>query len=106
LIKPQYVDAIPKAIKGAQTVSTLLDARLELDNKQLLCDELELNQVLDREIAQLSGGELQRFAIAITCVQKADVCVRIYFLWPYFQMTFPTGTCSMNLPVTSISSSG
>jgi len=34
---------------------------------------IELGQVLDREMEQLSGGELQRFAIAIACVQKADV---------------------------------
>jgi translation initiation factor RLI1 len=28
---------------------------------------------MDREVNKLSGGELQRFAIATTCVQKADV---------------------------------
>lgn len=33
----------------------------------------ELNQVLDRDIGLLSGGELQRFAIGIVCVQQADV---------------------------------
>ena len=33
----------------------------------------ELNQVADRDIDKLSGGELQRFAIGIVCVQKADV---------------------------------
>ncbi len=73
LIKPQYVDHIPRAIKGAQTVTQMLDSKVELDNKQRMCDELELNHVLEREITQLSGGELQRFAIAMTCVQRADV---------------------------------
>jgi len=34
---------------------------------------LELEEVLDREIAHLSGGELQRFAIAMVCVSQADV---------------------------------
>ena len=33
----------------------------------------ELNQVRDRDIDLLSGGELQRFAIGIVCVQEADV---------------------------------
>jgi ATP-binding cassette subfamily E protein 1 len=33
----------------------------------------ELNQVKDRDIGLLSGGELQRFAIGLVCVQKADV---------------------------------
>lgn len=73
LIKPQYVDHIPRAIKGTMTVTQMLDSKLELDNKQLMCDELELNKVLDREISQLSGGELQRFAIAMSCIQRADV---------------------------------
>ncbi|KZT25694.1 RNAse L inhibitor-type ATP binding cassette protein [Neolentinus lepideus HHB14362 ss-1] len=73
LIKPQYVDHIPRAIKGVMTVSQMLDSKKELDNKQKLLDELELNEVLEREVSQLSGGELQRFAIAMTCIQSADV---------------------------------
>jgi ATP-binding cassette subfamily E protein 1 len=77
LIKPQYVDHIPRAIKGQMTVSQMLDSKLELDNKQHLCDELELNKVLDRDVTQLSGGELQRFAIAMSCIQRADVSVSL-----------------------------
>jgi ATP-binding cassette, sub-family E, member 1 len=34
---------------------------------------LELDEVLNRNIGDLSGGELQRFAIAMVCVAKADV---------------------------------
>ena len=34
---------------------------------------VELHQVSDRDINLLSGGELQRFAIGIVCVQQADV---------------------------------
>ena len=76
LIKPQYVDQIPKAIKGPmRTVTQMLDSKLERDNKQQMCDLLELNDVLERDISQLSGGELQRFAIAMTCIQRADVYV-------------------------------
>lgn len=77
-IKPQYVDQIPRSLKEAHkklTVSELLDLNVELDNKQLMCDELELNEVLERQVGQLSGGELQRFAIAAACIQKADVYV-------------------------------
>ncbi|KAK7061822.1 ABC transporter E family member 2 [Favolaschia claudopus] len=73
LIKPQYVDHIPKAVKGKLSVSQMLDTKLELNNKEHMCDVLELNNVLDRDVTQLSGGELQRFAIAMSCVQKADV---------------------------------
>lgn len=67
------MDHIPRAIKGELTVNQMLDQKLELDNKQQMLDELELNEVLDRQVTQLSGGELQRFAIAMSCIQKADV---------------------------------
>merc|ERR1712232_663061 len=33
----------------------------------------ELGHVLDREVGVLSGGELQRFAIAAVCVQHSDI---------------------------------
>jgi translation initiation factor RLI1 len=36
---------------------------------------LDLSDVRDRTVEQLSGGELQRFAIALCCVQSADVYV-------------------------------
>ena len=35
--------------------------------------EAELNHVLDRDVKVLSGGELQRFAIAIVAIQQSDV---------------------------------
>jgi ATP-binding cassette subfamily E protein 1 len=60
------------------TVSEMLDSKLELDNKAHMCDVLELNKVLDREVSQLSGGELQRFAIAMSCIQRADVYVKTF----------------------------
>lgn len=73
LIKPQYVDHIPKAIKGNKTVRNMLEGKLQLDNLEEVIDLLDLKEVTEREPGQLSGGELQRFAIAMTCVQKADV---------------------------------
>lgn len=79
LIKPQYVDQIPKAYEkkfpdaADRKVGKLLQERSEMGNLQQMIDLLELTEVLDRDLNQLSGGELQRFAIALTCVQKADV---------------------------------
>ena len=35
--------------------------------------ELDLNHLQDRDVGQLSGGELQRFCIAFTAVTDADV---------------------------------
>ncbi|KAF8342773.1 P-loop containing nucleoside triphosphate hydrolase protein [Cantharellus anzutake] len=51
----------------------MLDGKQQRDNKAEICGLLELNEVLQRQPAQLSGGELQRFAIAIACIQEADV---------------------------------
>lgn len=74
IVKPQYVDQLPRAIKGpVNTVGPLIKAKVELDNMKHIMDTLELNNVKDREIGVLSGGELQRFAIALVCVQQADV---------------------------------
>lgn len=74
--KPQYVDQIPKAIKGTdRAVGHIISQRSQVDEARLdeITTELELKQVWDRDVDLLSGGELQRFAIAMVCVQKADV---------------------------------
>ncbi|TPX63098.1 hypothetical protein SpCBS45565_g06861 [Spizellomyces sp. 'palustris'] len=71
IIKPQYVDHLPKTVKGK--VNEILTAKLELDNKDFLIDQLDLHDVLERNIENLSGGELQRFAIAVASVQRADI---------------------------------
>ncbi|AQZ09237.1 RLI1 (YDR091C) [Zygosaccharomyces parabailii] len=76
IIKPQYVDNIPRAIKGpVQQVGELLKLRMEKEQDEVkyLLKQLDLTHVMKREIANLSGGELQRFAIAMSCVQDADV---------------------------------
>jgi ATP-binding cassette subfamily E protein 1 len=69
--KPQYVDKIPKAIKG--NVSELLekiDQRKVLDR---LSDQLELKKIWARSLDVLSGGELQRVAVTATLCRDADV---------------------------------
>lgn len=71
IIKPQYVDAIPRAIKGQ--VGEIVNRKDERDVADEIINELQLGGVLDREISVLSGGELQRFALAIVAVQEADV---------------------------------
>lgn len=73
LIKPQYVDHIPRAIKGKQTVNQMLQGKNERDNIEDILTALDLHVVLEREVTQLSGGELQRFAIGMSCVQNADM---------------------------------
>ncbi|XP_057799023.1 ABC transporter E family member 2 [Salvia miltiorrhiza] len=71
IIKPQYVDHIPKAVQG--NVGQVLSQKDERDMKQELAADLELIQVMDRNVGDLSGGELQRFAIAVVAVQNAEI---------------------------------
>eukprot|EP00418_Pyrodinium_bahamense_P070956 CAMPEP_0179090032 /NCGR_PEP_ID=MMETSP0796-20121207/41054_1 /TAXON_ID=73915 /ORGANISM="Pyrodinium bahamense, Strain pbaha01" /LENGTH=611 /DNA_ID=CAMNT_0020787597 /DNA_START=66 /DNA_END=1901 /DNA_ORIENTATION=+ len=71
MIKPQYVDHIPKQIAG--TVGDILDKKDEKKSREHFSRELELAHLQEREIQNLSGGELQRFAIAVLCVQDASV---------------------------------
>lgn len=71
VIKIQYVDSIPAAVKG--TVGKIvrrLDGRGV--HKEMLM-KLQLDHVVDREVELLSGGELQRFAICVVAVQQAQV---------------------------------
>jgi len=71
VLKLQYVDQIPKAVKGS--VREWLEKKSDNNNLEEMIDILDLGSVLDRRVEDLSGGELQRFAIAMVCVQKADV---------------------------------
>eukprot|EP00026_Physarum_polycephalum_P004940 Phypoly_transcript_04966.p1 GENE.Phypoly_transcript_04966~~Phypoly_transcript_04966.p1 ORF type:complete len:610 (+),score=120.49 Phypoly_transcript_04966:125-1954(+) len=71
IIKPQYVDHIPRAVKGF--VQDILANKDEKKVKQQISEDLDLLKVQTRNINDLSGGELQRFAIAVVCVQEADI---------------------------------
>jgi ATP-binding cassette, sub-family E, member 1 len=72
--KPQYIDYIPKVFSG--TVRELLKNTDERDKLFDLLPVLKLNPILDHEIGTLSGGELQRVAIAACLARDAD----LYFL--------------------------
>jgi ATP-binding cassette subfamily E protein 1 len=71
IVKPQYVDNIPKAVKG--TVDKIMIEKDEKKIREKIVDDLDLQSVGNREIGILSGGELQRFAIGVACVQEADI---------------------------------
>lgn len=68
-LKPQYVDNIPKAFKGK--VSELL-SKIDAKRVKEITETLEIDHILDRTLDKLSGGELQRVAIAATLLKKAD----------------------------------
>ncbi|KAG7662985.1 RLI1 [[Candida] subhashii] len=76
IIKPQYVDNIPRALvkSPVKEVGAILAAKNERKSEfDYILDIMELKHVLKREVVNLSGGELQRFALAMTCVQDAQV---------------------------------
>lgn len=69
-IKPQLVYLIPKIFKG--TVLELLKKYDERNTRDLLIDELGLKNSLTKNISTLSGGELQRVAVAVAASKEAD----------------------------------
>ncbi|MBP2046565.1 ribosome biogenesis/translation initiation ATPase RLI [Methanobacterium aggregans] len=68
--KPQMVDLLPKVVKGK--VRTLLEGVDERGAMDETLDTLEIRSILDRDISKLSGGELQRVAIAAAVLRDAD----------------------------------
>merc|ERR1712088_104144 len=54
VMKPQYVDQIPRAVKGS--VQSLLDKKDEMKNQDSVCEILDLMRVKDRNVEDLSGG--------------------------------------------------
>lgn len=70
-IKPQYVDQLPRAVKGE--VGRIIAAKDKRGVGDQLARELQLDHLLERQVGDLSGGELQRFAICVVAVQNADI---------------------------------
>jgi ATP-binding cassette subfamily E protein 1 len=72
--KPQYVDRIPDRFDGE--TRALLERTDERGVVDELAARLSIEPVLDQPIDSLSGGELQRVALAATVARDAD----FYFL--------------------------
>jgi ATP-binding cassette subfamily E protein 1 len=69
--KPQDITYIPKYVEGK--VSKLLKKNDKQDRLNKIAEELNLMEILDRDISILSGGELQRVAIAAAYLKDGDV---------------------------------
>ncbi|MFH0870394.1 MAG: ribosome biogenesis/translation initiation ATPase RLI [archaeon] len=69
--KPQQVDFIPKQFKGK--VIDLLKKADEKKELEKIASLLDLTEVLDHDISKISGGELQRVAIAACVLKKANI---------------------------------
>ena len=74
--KLQYVDLLPQALAPlGLSVRELLAAKDGRGALGKVVEQLELAPVLGRRVEQLSGGELQRLALALALLQRADVYV-------------------------------
>lgn len=84
IIKPQYVDQIPKAAKG--TVGSILDRKDETKTQAVVCQQLDLTHLKERNVEDLSGGSCRDSLV------------------PWFAYRRLTFLCLMNLLVTLMSS--
>ena len=71
--KPQHVELIPKKAKGK--VKDLLKKVDENGRLDEVVKDLEIEDILENKINQISGGELQRVAIAATVLKKANLYI-------------------------------
>ena len=69
--KPQNITSIPKFVSGK--VHELLEKNDVSSKLDIISEKLNLTEILDRSIAVLSGGELQRVAIAAAYLKDGDI---------------------------------
>lgn len=69
--KPQYVDRISRVVSGK--VGELLEKVDERNKLGQLTKKLQLETIWNRKLKVLSGGELQRVAVAASICRDADV---------------------------------
>lgn len=71
--KPQSVELIPKNASG--TVRELLSKIDEKGEMEKIGEMLNITEIFERDIKKVSGGELQRVAIAATVLKKANLYI-------------------------------
>jgi len=73
IVKPQYVDKLPKVLKG--TIKEVLKKSDSLGKLDEMVEKLGLENVLDKEIQkeEISGGELQLVSIAAALLKDVDL---------------------------------
>ena len=73
IIKPQYVDKLPKIMKGK--IGDILKKSDTTNKFESIVEKLGLSSVLDKEIqkSEISGGELQLVSIAAALLKDVDL---------------------------------
>ncbi|RZC72339.1 hypothetical protein C5167_035504, partial [Papaver somniferum] len=86
----------PKMVKG-NIVGKVLEQKDEINVKEDLCRDLELNQVTDRNVGDLSGGKLQScFQVAETPEESAEE-IHSYARYKYHTMSKPQGNFKLHV---------
>ncbi|KAI5148375.1 ATP-binding cassette, sub-family E, member 1 [Enteropsectra breve] len=78
--KIQYIDKIPKILQKRfenkeVTVKEVIEKMDERGMKDYYISKFYLKNIMSRQLTELSGGELQRFCIAVACMKNADLYV-------------------------------
>lgn len=73
VLKPQYVDKLPKIIKGK--IRQVLEKADNSGNFDSIVEKLGLEGILDKKIEKgtISGGELQLVSIAVSLIKDMDL---------------------------------
>ncbi len=70
-VKPQHIDRIKDVYRGS--VAGLLESAAGAEKVREAVELFGLQDIVGREVAHLSGGELQKVAIAVACLREADI---------------------------------
>jgi ATP-binding cassette subfamily E protein 1 len=71
VLKPQYVESIPRVVEGS--VKSILEKADERGTLNEVVKTLDLGNSLEKDVKSLSGGELQRLAVAVCVLHEADM---------------------------------
>lgn len=72
--KPQHIDKIPLSVKGH--VSHCFEKlQIDFDKHKYVYDLLGIEQIVNKKIENLSGGELQRFATFYAICKDSDIYI-------------------------------
>lgn len=73
VVKPQYVDKLPKIMKG--TIGEILKKSDDTGNFNALVEKLGIKNILEKQIekGEISGGELQLVSIAAALIKDVDL---------------------------------
>lgn len=71
VLKSQYVDTIPKVVKG--TLRSILERSGNTESLQNVVQDLAMQGSLEKKVTECSGGELQKLAIATALLKEGDI---------------------------------